>query len=203
MNKHIVLGTQNKNKRRELERLLKGSGIKVLTLQDFPRCADVAEDGKTFEANSRKKARAYSRHTKSLTLADDSGLVVPALNGKPGVYSARFAGPGCTYQDNNKKLLRLLKNKPVKKRSAKFVCAMALYFKGKPVNVVKGECHGHIALDEKGNKGFGYDPVFVPKGFSKTFAQLSPSQKNKISHRGKALRAIRGSILYYWDHFVA
>ncbi len=198
MNKQIILGTKNKDKRREIERLLKGSGIKVLALQDFLRCADAVEDGKTFEANARKKARVYSRHTRALVLADDSGLSVFALNGRPGVYSARFAGPGRTYHDNNKKLLRLLKDRPKAGRSAKFICSMALYASGRPVAVVKKECRGRIAEVEKGKNGFGYDPVFIPEGYFKTFAELSPKVKNKISHRSKALRAIRISILDYW-----
>ena len=105
----IVLGTKNKDKLRELERLLRGSNVEVLSLADFTTCPDVHEDGRTFEANAKKKARFYSGRTGFLTLADDSGLVVPYLKGRPGVYSARFARPGCTYHDNNKKLLRLMK----------------------------------------------------------------------------------------------
>ena len=119
MNRRLVLGTKNKDKLRELRRLLGGSKIRVLSLSDFPECGDVVENGKTFEANARKKAGVYSRHTKCLTLADDSGLSVFALNGRPGVYSARFAGKGCQYQDNNRKLLRLLKKIPNPKRKAK------------------------------------------------------------------------------------
>lgn len=193
--RQIILGTKNQNKLRELKKLLRGSGMKVLSLRDFPKCPDVAEDGKTFEANARKKARLYSRHTKSFVLADDSGLMVSFLKGKPGVYSARFAclsgrqaGSGCTYHDNNRKLLRLLARIPKAKRRAKFVCVMALYNKGRFVNRVRGECHGTIAFEEKGKNGFGYDPVFIPDGFSKTFAELSPAIKNKISHRAKALK---------------
>lgn len=189
MKKQIVLGTKNQDKLRELQRLLKGSGIEVLSLQDFPHCADVKEDGRTFEANARKKARVYSKHTRSLTLADDSGLMVNYLRGKPGVYSARFAGPGCTYHDNNQKLLRLLKKIPAARRVAKFVCVMALCDKGRLTQTVKGECWGKIAFSERGKNGFGYDPVFVPRGFSKTFAELKSHTKNRISHRGKALRA--------------
>ncbi len=186
--KRIVLGTKNKDKLRELQALLKGSGIHVLSLGDFPDCADVKETGKTFEANARKKARHYALHTKLLTLADDSGLSVRVLNGRPGVYSARFAGPGCTYRDNNRKLLRLLRKLPAVKRKAKFVCVIALYRGRKCVGVVRGECPGKIGFEEKGRHGFGYDPVFIPRGFSKTYAQLSPAVKNRTSHRGRALR---------------
>ncbi len=195
MKKCIVIGTKNKDKRRELQSLLKGAGIEVLSLEDFPHCPEAREDGKTFEANARKKARGYSKHTKMLTLADDSGLMVSALNGKPGVYSARFAGPGCTYHDNNRKVLRLLGKAPAPRRKAKFVSVVAIYDTGKFVGVVKGECKGRIALVEKGKNGFGYDPIFIPDGFTKTFAELSPRTKNRISHRGKALRRAKQRLL--------
>ncbi len=196
--KSIVLGTNNADKLRELTKLLKGSGVKVLSLSEFTKFPEAVEDGKTFIANARKKARWVSVHTKSLTLADDSGLMVFSLKGKPGVYSARFAGAGCSYEDNNRKLLALLKKRPASKRAAKFVCAMALYDQGRPVAVVQGECRGRIAQAERGQNGFGYDPVFIPTGHTKTFAELPASQKNQISHRGKALRAIRSSILKFW-----
>ena len=192
-----MLGTQNKDKIRELAHLLSGSKILVLGLSGFPGHPEVVENGKTFEANARKKARVYSRRTQGLTLADDSGLMVNCLNGRPGVYSARFAGTDCTYQDNNRKLLKLLKNISGRKRKAKFICVMSLYDKGKFVALVKGECSGMIALFEKGRGGFGYDPVFIPEGFTKTFAELSPATKNRISHRGKALRTMKRAILHY------
>ncbi len=196
--KNIVLGTKNKDKLRELQALLQGAKVKVLSLNDFPRCPDVHEDGRTFEENAKKKARFYAKRTKALTLADDSGLMVSCLNGKPGVYSARFAGPGCTYHDNNEKLLCLLKRFPSSKRQAKFVCVMALYDRKGLVEVVRGECRGKIAFSQKGARGFGYDPVFIPAGFSKTFAELSPKTKNRISHRGQALRKARRVILRYF-----
>ncbi len=193
----IVLGTKNKDKLRELQSLMKGTKIQVLSLADFPHCPEAHENGRTFEANARKKARAYSRHTEMLTLADDSGLMVNALNGKPGVYSARFAGPRCTYQDNNRKILSLLKNKPASKRVAKFVSVIAIYENGKFIKAVKGECRGRIAFSGRGQNGFGYDPVFIPNGFSKTFAELPRAAKNKISHRGKALNKAKEVILKY------
>ena len=195
--REIVLGTRNKDKLRELQSLLKGIKIRVRSLSEFPACAEAVEDGRTFEANARKKARAYSLFTGKLTLADDSGLMVNALNGKPGVYSARFAGKNCTYLDNNEKLLRLLKNKPVSKRRAKFVSCMALYDKGRFIACVKGECCGKITREIRGQNGFGYDPVFIPLGFTKTFAQLPPATKNKISHRSHALQGVKKEILKY------
>lgn len=195
--KKIVLGTNNQDKLKELKRMFDSAKIEVLCLKDFSKCPDVIEDGKTFEANARKKARDYSKHTGLLTLADDSGLMVPCLRGKPGVYSARFAGPGCTYKDNNQKLLRLLKDKPTAKRAAKFVCVISIYNNGKFIKSVRGECPGKVALAEKGTHGFGYDPVFIPQGYTKTFSELSPATKNQISHRGKALRAAKKVVLKY------
>ena len=197
MKKQIVIGTKNKDKLRELQKLLKGAGIRVLSLGDFPPCRDVKENGKTFEANARKKARVYSKHTGLLTLGDDSGLMVRALNGKPGVYSARFAWPGCSYSDNNKKLLRLMKGLKGGKRQAKFVCVAALYDKGKFVGLARGECAGQIARSLAGKNGFGYDPVFVPSGLKKTFAELLQAAKARVSHRGRALRAASKVIRRY------
>ncbi len=193
----VVLGTKNKHKLHELELLLKGSPVRVLSLGDFPRCPEAVEDGRTFEANAKKKARLYSKHTKRPALADDSGLMVNCLNGKPGVYSARFAGKNCSYEENNRKLLKLLKGLPPSKRKAKFVSVIAFYDNGKFIQTVRGECAGSIALESRGVHGFGYDPVFIPRGFSKTFAELAPSTKNKISHRFRALRKIKKAILNY------
>jgi XTP/dITP diphosphohydrolase len=187
--KTVVLGTKNKDKRRELAGLLKGMSVRVLSLADFPRCADVKETGRTLEANARLKARFYSKKTKLLTLADDSGLMIAALNGRPGVYSARFAGPACDYLDNCKKALRLLKGKKGRARRAKFVSVIAIYENGKPVDVVRGECPGTMTEELRGKNGFGYDAVFVPDGSKKTFAEMTPAQKNAVSHRGRALRA--------------
>jgi len=189
LKRSVVLGTKNQDKVAELGHLLKGSGIHVLSLNNFPGQKDVRETGTTFAANARLKARFYSKRTGFLTLADDSGLMVPALNGKPGVYSARFAGPGCTYTDNCRKLLRLLAAKRGTARRAKFVSVVAIYDKGKCVDVVRGECAGTITEAAKGKNGFGYDPVFIPQGSKKTFAEMSPAEKNAVSHRGKALRS--------------
>jgi XTP/dITP diphosphohydrolase len=187
----IVIGSANQDKARELERLLKDLKVKVLTLDAFPKAPKVAETGRTFEANACKKARAYSKLSEHLTLADDSGLCVRALNNRPGVYSARFAGPGCSYLDNNKKLLRLLSGKPDSKRSAFFCSTIALYQRGKKIKVIKGVCNGRIAGAMIGSNGFGFDPVFIPTGSKKTFAQMTPVQKNKISHRARALSSTK------------
>ncbi len=190
MPKHrtLVIATRNTDKLAEIKRLLKSAPFRVRSLNDFKTKHDVVEDRPTFEGNARKKAREYSRITRALTLADDSGIMVTALKGAPGVYSARFAGPGCSYADNNAKLLKKLAGKKGAQRSAKFVCVMALYDGGRFVRSVRGECLGRVADAVKGANGFGYDPVFVPRGQSRTFAQLSKAKKNALSHRGKALR---------------
>lgn len=195
--KEVVIGSHNKDKAKELAGLLRGTGIRVLTLADFPDCPEAVESGRTFEANARIKARLYSKHTRRLTLADDSGLMINALNGKPGVYSARFAGERCTYQDNNRKVLALLQDQPRSKRGARFVCVVALYDTGRPVGVVKGICSGRIADRESGKHGFGYDPVFIPAGESRTFAQLGPKGKSRVSHRSRALRKALSKIVSY------
>lgn len=183
-----MIGSHNKDKAGELAGFLRGTGIRVLSLADFPDCPEAAESGKTFEANARIKARLYSKHTRRLTLADDSGLMINALGGRPGVYSARFAGPGCTYADNNRKVLSLMADQPRSRRGAKFVCVIALYDAGRCVGVVKGVCPGRISERQIGQRGFGYDPVFVPSGQNRTFAQMGPGGKARVSHRSKALR---------------
>ncbi len=187
--KRVLLGTRNRDKLRELRFLMRDSGVRVLSLDDVPSCATAVENGRTFEANAKKKARLYSRAADCLTLADDSGLLVDALNGKPGVYSARFAGEGCSYADNNRKLLSLLSRVPQNKRRARFVSVIALYHRGRPFAVVRGECRGRIAFASKGENGFGYDPLFIPAGHSRTFAEMPHALKNRISHRARALTA--------------
>ena len=182
------MATNNFDKVREMKRILKGLKIKILTLKDFPPIPEVAENGRTFRANAVKKAAAISRKTGGISLADDSGLEVEALRGKPGVRSSRFAGEDCTYVDNNRKLLRLMKNIQAGKRKARFVCVIAL---AKPKGVVKtitGICKGRISAEIKGTEGVGYDPVFIPSGYTRTFAELGMKTKNRISHRAKALR---------------
>lgn len=193
----IVLSSRNKEKKRELKALLKGLDSKVLDLNDFPAAPKVRETGKTFEANARLKALAIAKFTGRLTIADDSGLMVDALGGRPGVRSARFAGEDATYKENNLKLLKLLKAVPAQKRKARFVSVVALADPGGIVATARGECKGRITLEPKGKNGFGYDPVFFSPKFKKTFAQLNPSQKNSVSHRGRALKKARAVILNY------
>ncbi|MFA5338558.1 MAG: XTP/dITP diphosphatase [Candidatus Omnitrophota bacterium] len=187
----IVISSRNKEKKRELKALLKGLGIKVLDLNDFPGAPKVKETGKTFEANARLKALKIAKYTKRLVMADDSGLAVKALGGRPGVRSARFAGNKADYEGNNRKLLRLLESVPGNKRGAKFVSVVAIAGPDGIKGIVRGECSGRITFEPKGANGFGYDPVFFSPEFKKTFAELSASQKNSISHRGRALKKAR------------
>jgi len=183
----LVVATRNKDKLKEIKTLLKGLPIKVISLNSFKDVPEVIEDGKTLEANARKKAIQVSRHLKKLAVADDSGLEVPVFGNRPGVYSARFSGKGATYSSNNKKVLRLLKGTPISKRTACFRCVIAVADKGKVVGIAEGRCRGRIGFEPKGRAGFGYDPIFVPNGHKKTFAEMGLKKKNRISHRGKAL----------------
>jgi len=189
----LVLATTNKNKKRELESMLKGLAVKILTLDDFKGCPKVREDKKTFKGNAVKKAIIISRFTKRLALADDSGLEVDSLGGAPGVRSARFAGPGQNDKANIRKLLGLISEKkvPLSQRKARFVCFIAIARNGRLIGTVSATVSGRISLKPFGKLGFGYDPVFYYPPLKKTFGQLSASVKNKISHRYKALRKAR------------
>lgn len=191
----IVISSRNREKKRELKALLKGLRVRILDLNDFPGAPKIKETGRTFEANARLKAFKIAKFTKRLTLADDSGLVVRALGGLPGVRSARFAGDKASYGDNNRKLLRLLEGVPRKRRGAKFISVVAVADTGGVIKTVRGETSGSITLKPKGRNGFGYDPVFFSPRFKKTFAELTASQKNSISHRGRALKKARAVIL--------
>ncbi len=197
----IILATRNKDKIKEIKNILRGLSINLLTLDKFPTAPQVEEDGKTLEENAIKKALEISQFTKKIALADDSGLEVEALNGKPGIYSARFAGEEATYEDNNKKLLHLLKEIPSKKRKAQFKCVIAIvkpvYITNKleeEIHLAEGICSGFITRECRGKKGFGYDPVFFVPEYGKTFAEMNIEEKNKISHRAKALQAAKKMI---------
>lgn len=186
MNRLLVIATKNKGKVCEIKHLLKPLKLKVLSLQDIKGIKDIKENGKTFKANAIKKASTVSKRLKTLVIADDSGLEVEALNGRPGIRSARFAGPNPTTQKLCTKLLRLMRGK--KNRKARFACNIAIVTSKGRVKVVEGVCRGRIIDRMLGTQGFGYDPVFMPEGYSKTFAQMKLSMKNRISHRGKALK---------------
>ncbi|MFC1666878.1 RdgB/HAM1 family non-canonical purine NTP pyrophosphatase [Candidatus Omnitrophota bacterium] len=183
----LVVATRNQDKLKEIKAFLKDLPVRVVSLNNFKGAPEVKEDKKTLEANAKKKAIEYSRFLKKLVVADDSGLEVRALGNQPGVYSARFSGKGATYVSNNEKLLRLLKDVPSGKRQARFRCVIAVADNGKVIGVAEGRCNGKIGFEPLGKTGFGYDPIFVPYGHKKTFAQLGMEKKNKISHRSKAL----------------
>ncbi|MEA3489474.1 MAG: RdgB/HAM1 family non-canonical purine NTP pyrophosphatase [Candidatus Omnitrophota bacterium] len=196
----ILIATHNSKKRRELRTLLRDfKGVKVMNLDDLDVAPPIiVEDGRTFRQNAVKKAVTMSRFFKGIVLADDSGLEVDALHGRPGVRSARFARARATDKENNDKLLKLLENVPEKNRNAKFVCNIALASSGHLLGHFEGTAKGIIGFKPRGKNGFGYDPLFVPKGHEKTFAEMAASYKNRISHRGLALKKLKRSIRKYF-----
>jgi len=196
--KKIVIATANKKKKKELKALLKELKVKLLSLNDLPNIPKIKEGGKTFKENAVKKAVITSEFTDKLTMADDSGLEVDALGGRPGVFSARFSGKGANDPKNNKKLLRMLRAVPSHKRKATFKCVIAMAKRGVVLKVVEGKCRGLIGFQRRGENGFGYDPVFIFPKLGKTFAELGPRAKNMISHRAKALRKAKKFIADYF-----
>jgi XTP/dITP diphosphohydrolase len=182
-----VIATHNAHKVKEIRKILGKLPVPLVGLDQFPDY-DVRETGKTLEANALLKARAAVRRTGLVALSDDTGLEVKALKGAPGVYSARYAGPKCSFEDNNRKLLKNLEGKPLKDRGAVFRCVVAVVFPDGRERVFEGRCPGRIIPAWRGTEGFGYDPVFQPKGSAKTFAEMSLAQKNKISHRFRAFQ---------------
>ena len=184
MIKEVVLATRNRGKVREFSKLLEGVFEKVVSLNDLDTPPDVIEDGLTFRENALKKARAIAQYTGKPAIADDSGLEVDALDGKPGVYSARYAGEDASDKDNIIKLLRDLNG--IEEREARFVCCIALVFPDGRETVVEGRCDGFILDEPRGEGGFGYDPVFFLPGHGKTMAEIPQELKNKISHRARA-----------------
>lgn len=190
----LILATRNQGKRREIQDML-GSEIQVVSLDAFPNAPEVIEDSETFEANAIKKAREIAKYTGLPALADDSGLVVDALNGAPGVYSARYAGEDATDETNNAKLVENLRGIPASHRTAHFCCAMALATPDGRVQTTEAIWKGRILATPRGENGFGYDPLFFIPTHNCTSAELSSGKKNRISHRGQALRAILSCIL--------
>jgi XTP/dITP diphosphohydrolase len=187
----LIVATRNKGKIREIREALKGLGLRIQSLSDFPEAPEIEEDGESFTENALKKARFYSKYFGKLTLGDDSGLEVDGLKGLPGIYSARYAKEGAASRENNQKLLREMHGLPVSKRGARFKCIIAVVSHNGKEAVAEGSCRGIIGFKEKGRKGFGYDPLFILPKYGKTMAELSLEEKNAISHRGKALRKIR------------
>ncbi len=195
----LLLATHNRKKRDELKTILGGSKtVKVMILDDLKiEVPVVVEDGRTFRQNAVKKALTLSRFFDGLVLADDSGLEVEALGGKPGVRSARFARSKATDEENNEKVLKLLSLIPEKNRSARFVCHLALASDGHLLESFEGVVEGAILEQPRGDNGFGYDPLFLPRGKNKTFAEMEAEEKNKISHRAQALKKMKPAIKKY------
>ncbi len=182
----IVLATRNQHKKQELVALLSGLDITIRTLDDFPEAPEVVEDGDTCEANAMKKAVEIARYTELPAVADDTGLEVDALNGRPGAFAARYAGEHATYEDNCRKLLQELHGVSPAQRGARFVTVAAIAFPGGKTMSAKGVLNGMIAESATGSHGFGYDPVFILPEYGQTLGQLPPEVKNQISHRARA-----------------
>jgi len=181
----ILIATNNLGKVKEIKDILDSPKIKILSMKDFPHLPKIEEDGKTYQENAFKKARKISEHTGKICLADDSGLEIDYLKGKPGIYSSRW---GNSDEERINKVLKLLENVPINKRNAKFICAAILVFPDGKIYMVKEECKGSIEFKPKGEHGFGYDPIFLVPEYEKTFAELGDKIKNQISHRGKAMK---------------
>ena len=195
----MIVATRNKGKVREIREALKGLGLRIYALSAFRGVPEVEEDGKSFTENALKKARFYSKVFGKLTMADDSGLEVDGLKGMPGIYSARYSGEGASSQKNNEKLLQEMEGISLSKRGARFKCIIAMVSPEGREAMAEGACKGRIGFREKGKKGFGYDPLFILPKYGKTMAELSLEEKNKMSHRGKALRKIRKIIKTFMD----
>jgi len=183
----ILIASRNDHKILEIREIFDQPGVEWVSTAEFPELEDVVEDGDTFEANAIKKATELAQATGLWALADDSGLEVTALGNAPGVYSARYAGEPCNHANNNDKLIRELAGKS--DRSARFRCVAALSDPSGKAETVSGACPGHMIEALRGTEGFGYDPLFVPKGYETTFAEMGHAQKNQLSHRGIAMKA--------------
>lgn len=198
MKKEVIVASNNKDKIREIKEILKKFNIDALSMKEAGIDIDIEEDGNTFMENAYKKAATiHEILPKYMVIADDSGLMVDALNGAPGIYSARFAGEHGNYKKNNQKLLRELDGKKVEERKAKFVCSIVVIIDKDNVIKVQGEINGIIGEKEIGEDGFGYDPLFYIPEYKKTFAQMDSQTKNSISHRGKALKILKCELEKY------
>jgi len=189
--KKLVLATHNRDKFKEMTQALSGLGWEIFPAFEFPGVPDVVEDGSTLEENSLKKAKEISQFTGLTALSDDTGLFIDALNGDPGIYAARFAGEKCTYQDNVNKVLKLMTGVPIGARRAVFRTVITVYEPSGKADQVAGEVAGIITEKAMTEKGFGYDPIFMPEGFSKVFSLMTLEEKNQVSHRGRALQKAR------------
>jgi XTP/dITP diphosphohydrolase len=184
----ILIATNNKHKVEEIREILKNDKFELLTLSDLKIDIEVEEDKDTLEGNALKKAEEMFKVTGIPTIADDTGLFVDALNGEPGVYSSRYAGENATYDDNCVKLLEIMKDIPSNMRGAYFMTVVCFYESENKYNFFDGICSGKIDTGKRGEKGFGYDPLFIPEGFDKTYAEMTEQEKNSVSHRGRAFK---------------
>ena len=189
--KKIVFATGNQNKMREIREIMADSGVRILSMKEAGVRADVVEDGRTFEENAQIKARAVAACTDAIVLADDSGLEIDALGGEPGIYSARYMGEDTSYTVKNQNLIDRLAGVAKEGRTARFVCAIAVVWPDGREHVVRRTMEGYIGWEPEGENGFGYDPIFYLDEFGCSSAALTREQKNEISHRGKALRAVK------------
>ena len=190
----IIIATKNSHKVKEIREIFQHDAIDLSDLKSFPEIPEAVEDGKSFRENALIKAGYYHERTGMPVIADDSGLVVHALDGMPGIYSARYAGPASDYVQNNIKLLDDLANVPAGKRGAFFVC-YAVYWDGREQIETEGRIDGHIGFEARGGNGFGYDPLFFAEGYDRTLAELPASEKNRISHRYRAFSRLRDMVV--------
>ncbi len=193
--KKILLATNNKHKVQEINDILKDSGYEIFSLKDDGINIEIEEDKDTLEGNALKKAKEVFEIAKIPTLADDTGLFVDALKGEPGVYSSRYAGENATYDDNCKKLLSELKDVEDGKRSAYFKTVICYYVSVNKYYFFEGICKGRLIKEKKGDNGFGYDPLFIPDGYDKTYSEMNDEDKNSLSHRAKSLEAFKNFLL--------
>ena len=193
--KKIIFATGNAGKMKEIREILKDLDAEVLSMKEAGVEAEIVEDGKTFEENALIKAKTVCKLTGEIALADDSGLEIDYLNKEPGIYSARYMGEDTSYRIKNANLIERLEGVPDEKRTARFVCAIAAAFPDGTVKTVRGTMEGRIGYEETGENGFGYDPIFYLPEYGCSSAELSMEEKNKISHRVKALRAIKEELL--------
>ncbi|MGO1528277.1 MAG: RdgB/HAM1 family non-canonical purine NTP pyrophosphatase [Senegalia sp. (in: firmicutes)] len=190
--KKLILASGNKHKIKEIKNILDGLNLEIISKDEVGLSQiDTIEDENTLEGNAIKKAKEISEHIQGLVLADDTGLFVEKLNGEPGIYSARYSGSNASDLDNNKKLLKNLEYVDFNERNAEFRTVIAIVLEDKTIKTLIGICKGKIALERKGDNDFGYDPLFIPDGYDKTFAELGPEIKDKISHRANALKLLR------------
>ena len=195
MRKQIIFATGNKDKMREIREIMADVDVDVISMKEAGIVVDVVEDGETFEENSLIKAKAIAAHTDAIVLADDSGLEIDYLDKAPGVYSARFMGEDTSYDIKNQALIDKLDGVPKEERTARFVCAIGAVLPNKETLVVRETMEGYIGYEIAGENGFGYDPIFYLDEFGCSSAALSREQKNEISHRGKALRAMKDILI--------